>query len=126
MRKIKFRGWVPHPSDATKSKWVYGFLHIEKVNNRKCWIKDGVFNWRVTPESIGEFTGLADKNLKEIYSGDIDSKGRIVEYVINMSGFYLMKNGEGSHLCHSQNVLNGCIKHLEIVGNDYEDPNLLK
>ena len=72
------------------------------------------------------YTGLKDKNGREIYEGDIDSKGRVVEYLVNMSGFYLMKKGGGWHLCHDMSVLNGCIKHLEIVGNRYENPELLK
>ena len=71
------------------------------------------------------YTGLKDKNGKEIYEGDIDSKGRTVEYLTNMSGFYLMKNGGGWHLSHNQNVLNGCIKHIEITGNIHENPELL-
>ncbi len=72
------------------------------------------------------YTGLKDKNGKGIFEGSIDSKRRVVEYLTNMSGYYLMKNGEGVHLSHSQLVKDGCLKHIELIGSIYENPELLK
>ena len=88
-------------------------------------------------EDLMQFTGLWDKNGKKIYEGDVVElshteqsgsrvSGLVVEYLVNMSGFYLMKNGRGVHLSHEQTVLDGKLKHIEVIGNIYSNPELLE
>ena len=126
MRTINFRGYS---KDFTENEWFFGNL-IDKGNgsfqilekNPKIWdlSYDGI---TVIPESIGQFTGLHDKNGKKIYEGDVleDTLGRkkLVEYY--KDGFWLNASLEGAEWC---------LRHVnsssEVIGNIYVNPELLE
>ena len=57
MRTIKFRG-----KSTNNGKWVYAELHGFGMD---------LFNECVQENTVGQFTGLFDRNGKEIYEGDI-------------------------------------------------------
>ena len=120
MREIKFRlrGLV--------TKKVLGYESI--FDN--CWAESGNGqDWQPIEknnEAIREqFTGLLDKNGREIYEGDIlkakipNGEERIYECVWYSHGFYFKEVGKNG-------IKHFSWKENEIIGNIYENPELPK
>lgn len=115
MREIKFRG-----KRLDNGEWVYGDLHIRTpFPHIHSEIDYGKVD--IDPHTVGQFTGLHDKNGKEIYEGDIvryDMGGECeVSYCIGggFAGFDL------SPAFHNEHQLTD----VEVIGNIHDNPELL-
>ena len=125
MREIKFRG-----KDLESGEWVYGSLVT--YPNGRCEIvvfDDGeILEYEVDAESVGQFTGLHDKDGKEIYEGDIITQYLVLPNYRNARRgqvlfdklwcFVLLSKGRLHHLF-------GDGVTQEVQGNIHDNPNLL-
>ena len=125
MRTIKFRG-----KNRDRKEWLYG--DIIQYNHCSFGI-DGEY---VDPDSVGQFTGLLDKNGKEIYEGDIITiKGLYSRVVLWDKMMWALMPTEYYHdeyfwVMNLQHPgLDWWEEHadeFEIIGNIYENPDMLK
>lgn len=65
MRQIKFRG-----KSVDNGEWAYGDLITKPIHHECCILENGCINHSVDPATVSQFTGLLDKNGKEIWEGD--------------------------------------------------------
>ena len=131
MRTIKFRG-----KRIDNGEWVYGdllrmhgvpYIYPDPAPN-------GRNDYEVVPDTVGQFTGLLDKNGKEIYEGDIVSykypirrPDSFVRNEINYIGFrqseckFIVVCKNRHHDLHEPYN-----RQVEVIGNIYDNPELMK
>ena len=122
MREIKFRGKT---GTVKGEMWIYGYLYKVKSlldDNYRYYIRnDHLQDCLVDEKTIGQFTGLYDKNNVPIYEGDIvespytnDNDLYIITYW--KFGFMLQSQKNGDYYDFIGNLLG----RLEVIGNIYD------
>ena len=139
MREIEFRG-----KRIDNGEWIYGccgygftqtveyimpdmffatrdFGEIDKQGNPKIENEIAIGGYfAVDPKTVGQFTGLLDKNSKKIFEGDIIEEG-VVYFDDEYLGFFVKGDFvEGEHKPLYD------IPLPEIIGNVTDNPELLK
>ena len=140
MREYIFRGY-----DAVGDKgWVFGDLvHNKKVTREGLEDRVMVGGYEVVPESVGLFTGIHDKNGKEIFEGDVVCKRDltfnlqykgVVVYNSAIGCFRISSEGKGTTMrmgfeasdSYNDGKCTVPVKYeYEVVGNIYENRELL-
>lgn len=65
MREILFRG-----KRLDNGQWVYGYYAYDRGKYHYIKSVDDSFNYRVDPDTVGQYTGLKDKDGNKIFEGD--------------------------------------------------------
>ena len=115
MRKIKFRG-----KRVDNGKWLYGDLTTYDNDCVICDNDDGGY-LPIVRETVGQFTGLFDKNGKEIYEGDILFDYDDDYYVVEFSEGRFAAVGDGFEVDLFE-IANRC----SVIGNIHDDKEILK
>lgn len=134
MREILFRG-----KRVDDGEWGYGYcyeLEKDRMTISSCIRHEA---YAVNPETIGQFTGLTDKNGKKIFEGDIvhavyqvgyvgckniDYGIGVVKYCASYYGgasYEIDIIGDSGSRVFTASLENG----VEVIGNVYDNPELL-
>src|SRR5690606_4405141 len=118
MREIKFRAWYAnqemHYGIAPIDNKYYIFFETQKRNAHDLQINRAI--------SIMQYTGLKDKNGKDIYEGDIVKHATdegVYKVIFEDGGFYVKNLFEYDFQTINEYP-------LEVIGNIYENPELLE
>lgn len=132
MRKIKFRAWHAGHKHAAPQ-----MLYDERPGDCLLWQSQ-----RQNITQVMQYTGLEDKNGREIYEGDIltsaeypfqdDGKYNyhgVIEWIDEEASFYMTKrlaNAEKRGVSNGISQPIESIEEFEVIGNIYENPELLE
>ena len=146
MREILFRG-----KRMDNGKWAEGYLYEHEpalvgivsendVPESSKWFiaRTGFADWNmprpvefveIDPSTVGQYTGLKDKNGKRIFEGDIvktdkfsePNKQYIIKYDLQFGAFI----GQDRYNCYFV-TFDGDSDEFEVIGNIHDNPKLLK
>lgn len=140
MREILFRAKTePSAKDGTTGKvqlvptWIYGYIDLGYMRGEDgAIISDTKANhaYRCQYATIGQYTGLTDKNGKKIFEGDIVRYAiyppdQFVHGVVNYKDGVYRIGDQGCALCVC--AADGIEEYrLEVIGNIHDNPELLQ
>ena len=122
MREILFRG-----KRVEDGKWIYGYLSFFYIDNPKkgcMYSPKEVRRFDVMSETVGQYTGLTDKNGRRVFEGDI---------CWFYGGEHYGGNWETSAVIAITDMTNFTImqyfydaEYFEVIGNVFDNPELLE
>jgi uncharacterized phage protein (TIGR01671 family) len=147
MREILFRGQT-----RRLGEWVEGFYYVQKHRyagddrffGEHATITTGIneagggwgesistIEYIVIPETVGQYTGLTDKNGKKIFEGDICRNTKTGDIVSvkwhgTMAGYVWSKRKENHQHLFDFGELFRVYDKYEVIGNIHDNPELLE
>ena len=160
MREILFRGRAinrdrgEYRTDYKNGEWVYGLitkLYDDRFPNLPAEMsnQDGITGIEIDYKTIGQYTGLTDKNGTKIFEGDIiraeltpqsfKEPTYAIGKVVFESGTFkiavsVSKNASEYKTFENENIRSFSIEHnflnrhyvLEVIGNEFGNPELVR
>ena len=127
MREILFRG-----KRIDCGEWVYGTMYKIAIDINPFILtccKRGC-SYQVDEETVGQYTGLKDKNGKQIFDGDVvkvlQGKDKGIAYVGFENGAFMLYPKTGN--IYERNLWSYWYNDLdvEVIGNIHDNPELLE
>ena len=144
MRMIRYRAKVMLPEwpivrkhEVPEGQWVYGEPHTIDCPTPHIHTANGdVGKQPIDKETLGQFTGLIDKNGKEIYEGDI-VKIKTLQGIVTWhpNGYFCIHTYKCDISEVSYTAIGDMVDYfhkdlyddgLEVIGNTFDNPDLLK
>lgn len=122
-REIKFRG-----QQINTKKWVYGYLYRNKGLYVICENIRYAEEEPILLDTVGQYTGLHDKNGREIFEGDIV---KLDSNMLKITGIVTYHNNEAIFVLEDlHDEIEECLwymqEDLEVIGNIYDNFKLLR
>lgn len=135
MREILFRGQTRRYGEKTlnvrgdkmPSNWVYGGIFPSHNGSRAIIYQQEptIEKFTVYADTVGQFTGLTDKNGTRIFEGDIVNYNGTKHEVVFETRFSAYFGIKISHIETWQFCLEVPAKLMEVIGNIHDNPELL-
>lgn len=119
MREIKFRAWVFYDDKGTRKMINVGAMRVFGDFAYVC--DENGDEFQINTPDLSQYTGLLDRTGREIYEGDI-LKGNVIFNPVKWDEEWLVWTAEGG----INRLWPPSWKKCEVIGNIYENPDLLK
>lgn len=133
MREILFRG-----KRIDNGEWIEGYYcnyettcvggGVDKHHRIVPYFASSLYGFKIDPSTVGQYTGLTDKNGKKIFEGDIVKallSGKPSYGVVEYGKTGICAYCAMSH-CEKSNYVLTCSDDFEVIGNIHDNPELME